>query len=182
MVVSELVSIIDGRSVMPTSTMLKEIGRHDLDHQISKRGGYAFWAKRVGVERKHSDSDTGWDGEIKLAEILTVKGFSVERSTAVKWPYDLCVDGVRIDVKTAKYAEYGACRGWFYRVGKYSQSDVLAFFQMDTTDCYFLPWQICPTSNVTISRDGGKYAQFKNRFDILKTIIEHRKQETAFWK
>lgn len=167
---------------MPSSNELRALGRNDLAGQISKKGGFPTWAARLGISRKHSDSDTGWDGEIALAESAAKNGFTVERMTGVKAPYDLVLDGVvRVDVKTARFAEYGPCRGWFYRVGKAIQADVLALYQLDTGACYFLPWSIGPTTNITISRSGGKYAAFKDRYDIIKKLAEQRKKETAFW-
>lgn len=98
------------------------------------------WAKRLGLKRRHSDSDTGWDGEIALTGKLRREGFSTVRETNVKSPHDLLVEGiVRIDVKSARYAEYGACRGWFYRIGKTPQADIIALYQIDEGDCYFIP-------------------------------------------
>ena len=84
---------------------------------------------------------------------------------------------VRVDVKSAKYAEYGPCKGWFYRIGKVPQADVIALLQTDTGTVYWLPWYKCPTSNVTISRDGGKYAAFKDNWSVLRTVSDLRQKE-----
>lgn len=182
MVATELAAIVAGMGVMPSNNELRELGKNDLACQISRRGGFPSWAVRLGVPRKESESDTGWGGEIALASILESQGFSVERMKAIKAPYDLRVDGVvRIDVKAANYAEYGASRGWFYRVGKEAQADVLALYQLDTKSVYFLPWNVCPKSNVTIARDGGKYKAFRDCFYVISELAELREKEKSIW-
>jgi hypothetical protein len=176
---SEIIASI-GR--MPTNSELREMNRTDLASQISRRGGFSGWAARLGATLSQGDSQTGWDGEIALANKLEARGFEVERLAPVKSPYDLRLNKcLRLDVKSANFAEYGACRGWFYRIGKEAQADVLALFQLDTEACYFIPWSICPATNVTISRGGGKWEYFKDRYDILESIIKHREIEARYW-
>lgn len=178
----QLVGIIAGSGVMPTAKSLRDYGRNDIACQLSRRGGFLAWADRLGVKRSLSDSDTGWKGEKELFDLLISKGFSVVRPNGVKSPFDLLVNDVlRIDVKSAEYVEYGASKGWFYRIGKIPQADVIALYKLDTGDCYFLPWQICPKTNVTISRGGGRYKSFLNRYDLLSTLIEMKKKETGIW-
>jgi hypothetical protein len=167
---------------LPSAPIMQREGLGDLCSEIGRRGGMLRIAKEMGLEREHSDSDTGWDGEVELSEILSAQGFEVTRPTGVKSPHDLCVDDcVRLDVKSAKYAVYGASRGWFYRIGKTPQADIVALFQLDTKDCFYLPWTICPTTNISLSVTGGKYAAFKNRTDVLRLIIESRKDESLLW-
>jgi hypothetical protein len=179
---SELLKIANGSGIMPTNSMLRQIKRTDIASQLTKRGGFIEWANRLGLTRELSDSDIGWDGEKELAKKLSDSGFDVTRMDRVKSPYDLCIENaIRIDVKSAKYAEYGVCKGWFYRIAKNPQADVVALYQIDTGDCYYLPWQHCPTSNVTISRDGGKYKTYKNREDILNLLVQGRKEEETLW-
>lgn len=166
----------------PSAQDLKKIGRNDISSQIGKKGGFEFWASKLGLKRTHSDSDTGWNGEKFLMKTLIEKGFLCEASDHLKCPYDLRVGSlVRIDVKSANYAEYGACKGWFFRIGKDAQSDILALLQLDTGDVYFIPCNKCPRTNITISRDGGKYKEFKNRFDIIQNLVNLREAEQKIW-
>lgn len=182
MIAADLIRLSGETMVMPSNQVLSEVGRGDLSNAISRRGGFQAWADRLGLKRGKSDSDTGWDGEIALTEKLRAEGFVPERITGVKSPFDLLIDShVRIDVKSANYAEYGVCKGWFYRLGKYPQADIIAFYQLDTKDCYFIPWQFCPKSNVTISRSGGKYKEFKNRYDLVTQIRDARLAEIEKW-
>lgn len=182
MVAEQLMEISKGTGFIPSNSELNELGRSDLANQITRRGGFISWAERLGLKRRGSASDTGWGGEKELAAILTQMEFEVQPTKLVKAPYDLRVnDSLRLDVKTARFAEYGVCRGWFYRIGKNPQADILALFQIDTKDCYFIPWQNCPTTNVTISRDGGKYIRYKNCYGILKNLADQRLTEQQIW-
>ncbi len=174
----ELLSICGGTGVFPSNTDLVKLGRNDLSNQIARRGGFIHWSKRLGFERVSSDSDTGWHGEDECLKILSDFGFTAEKTGRLRAPYDILVnESVRIDVKTAKFAEYGPCRGWFYRIGKDTSADILMLYQMDAKDSYIIPWSICPSTNITISKSGGKYAKFKNAFDILREMTLARSQE-----
>lgn len=164
--------------LMPTNQYLRSTGQGDLANQISKKGGFFKWADRLGITRAPSDSDTGWNGEKRVQTILESAGFQVERSIAVKWPFDLLVNKVlRIDVKSANFAVYGACKGWFYRIGKAPQADLMALHQLDTGETYWIPWHIIPHSNVTISKDGGKWAPYKEALWIVQSMLETRQAE-----
>ena len=164
--------------LMPTNQYLLETGQGDLSNQIAKKGGFFKWADRLGLSRAPSASDTGWDGEKRVQKILESAGFQVERSIAVKWPFDLLVNKVlRIDVKSANFAVYGACKGWFYRIGKVPQADLMALHQLDTGETYWIPWHIIPHSNVTISKDGGKWAPYKEALWIVQSMLETRQAE-----
>jgi hypothetical protein len=178
----EIAKAVEFYGRFPSAKELREIGKNDLCCAISKNGGFLFWAKKVNQERKMSDSDTGWEGEKKLVGDLAAKGFSCVRSQNTKCPYDLLVNtSIRVDVKAANYAEYGPCKGWFYRIAKDAQADIIALYQLDTADVYFIPWNLCPKTNVTISRSGGKYKDFKNRFDILENLVNLRQAEKDIW-
>lgn len=188
MVHSELIKICAGTGVFPSNMDLRKLGRNDLCCQITKRGGFVLWSKKLGFERNYSDSDFGWDGESKAIEILLSKGFNPEKSNSIKAPFDLIVNGcLRVDVKTAKFATYGRSSGepdssgWFYRIGKYIQSDVLMLVQMDTGDCYLMPWNLCPTSNITITKTGKTYAKFKNNFELLSALVATRESELTLY-
>lgn len=151
----------------PSNTELCEMGRNDLACQISRRGGFFYWSDRIGIKRRHSDSDFGWAGEHAVAEILRRRGHEVIEDTAIRCPFDLLVDGVKVEVKTARFAQYGSCKGWFYRIGRKLACDVLVLLQADTQTCYVMPRWAAPETNITISRDGGIYAKYRDNFGLI---------------
>jgi hypothetical protein len=164
----------------PSVAELNATNRNGLSCAIGRNGGFIVWARRLGMDRGFSDSDFGWAGEVKVANIFTDEGHDCVRSSAVKAPFDLVVDGVlRVDVKTANFASYGYSTGWFYRIGKIPQADLILLYQADTGDFYGLPWHACPTSNVTISRGGGKYADYINNWPLIRSMIGMRMAERA---
>lgn len=178
MVESRIRSIVHGTGKMPTNTYLRETGQNDLSCQIVKRGGFMHWASKLGLKREKSDSDTGWDGEKAVCELLTAKGFKCCRSDRVRWPFDILVDSVlRIDVKTACYANYGRSTGWFYRIGKAPQADVIALLKLEVGDVYFIPWYHAPTSNITITISGSTYTRFLNDYALVRRMASTRLDE-----
>lgn len=180
MVAERIRIVAAGTGVFPSITFLKETGQNDLACQITRRGGSLVWADRLGLKREHSDSDTGWEGERSVMDLIARNGLSVTRPTAVKWPFDLLVGGLlRVDVKAARFARYGPCSGWFYRIGKAPQADVVALHQLDTGETYWIPWTRIPRSNVTISRSGGIYAPYREAFQIVHLLLQARRQDEA---
>jgi len=90
----------------------------------------------------------------------------------------ICGEGqLRVDVKAARHASYGADSGWFYRLGKVPQADLILLWQLDTGDFYALPWFVCPRTNITISTDGGKYAPYLNNLQIIREMLAAREAE-----
>ncbi len=161
----------------PTCRELRDRGRNDLACKVSKTLGFIGWAKRLGVPRQTSDSDFGWAGERWLVDMLNSRGFEAVRSTAVKAPFDVMVNGlVRVDVKTARAARYHRKRpAWHYRIGKVVQADLVVLVRMDENDCLFIPWWECGTTNITVSPTLGKNKRWHMNFDVLRTMLADRR-------
>lgn len=173
----QLQEICGGIGRFPSAADLRGMGRGDIASQLSRRGGFRAWAKRLGVPHASSDSDFGWEGEAHCADLLRSKGFRVEARTSIKCPYDLIIDGVvRVDVKTARRASYGAGSGWYYRIGKHVQCDVVALYRHDRSDAFLMPWWECGTTNITVT-DCGAHARYHNAFDTLRDLVVTRKTE-----
>jgi hypothetical protein len=177
---SEIRLIAAAIGYFPAASELRSMGRNDLICAITKREGSMALSSRLGIPRRHSDSDTGWDGELAFQALAIEAGFDCQRADACKAPFDLILDGsLRIDVKAASFAEYSESRGWFYRLGKIVQADVVVFYQLDTKNFYAVPWYLCPTSNVTISRSGGRYIAYKNNWELLRKLTATRSAERS---
>ena len=178
MIADKIMEIHRNTGLFPTVTYLKRTGQNNLSCKIVKTGGFEHWAARLGLKRAHSDSDTGWSGEIEVMTLLQKGWSNVTRSKSVTAPFDLLVNNVlRVDVKSARFAKYGPCSGWFYRIGKMPQADVIALYQLDTKEVYWIPWNRVPTSNITITKTGGIYAMFRNNIDIVRRMLATREAE-----
>lgn len=178
MVSVQLIEITKSIGKFPSVSELKQLGRNDLMCQITRRGGIIKWADRLGFKREISDSDLGWIGENEVCNKLSKLGFECKRSDRVKWPYDILVSNVlRIDVKTASYSEYGYSKGWFFRIGKSPQADLIALFQKDLDVIHYIPWYHCPTTNITLTKSGKTYERYKNATEIVKSMVDIRMRE-----
>lgn len=180
-VVKEISSSI-GR--FPSRSDLESMGRGDVVNQISKNGGFVYWSDRIGIPREHSDSDTGWDGELAFQSDCDKQAIVAIRMKGIKSPYDLLIGGtLRVDVKAAKYTEYigksGSSHGWYYRIGKHVQADLVVLYQLDTGSFYGIPWWVVPTTNISIAKDGGKYARYLNNWPLIRQMISLRSSERS---
>jgi hypothetical protein len=163
----------------PSNNELRKMGRNDLACAITKRGGIFVWAERIGIPRRRdTDSDFGWLGERAVCRILRERGYRVRDGFPLRHPFDLLVnDVVRVDVKVASRASYmgstSLCSGWFFRIGKPPQSDVIALHLIDLEDTFLIPASVCPHSNITITT-AGKYEQYRNRWEVIDQIESQR--------
>jgi hypothetical protein len=177
---AELRRVTGAIGSFPTANELRGIGMNDLCCAATKTGGLVAWAARLGLSRKFSDSDFGWMGEETFCELARKEGIPASRTGRVKSAYDVLLDDtLRVDVKTANIATYGASNGWFYRIGKDPQADVVALLQIDTRTFYGLPWWACPITNVTISPNSAKYAPYRDNWPAIRRMIALRKLERA---
>jgi hypothetical protein len=91
-----------GIGTFPTSSQLKNFYGHcGLCNKISKTGGFYFWANKLGLKLKDSDTNVGLQWELICSSFLNGKGYKVEKMST-RHPYDLMVNqNIKIDVKTA---------------------------------------------------------------------------------
>src|SRR5690625_4403811 len=75
-------------SRMPTSSELLSIGRGDLQNAISKNRGFRYWANKLGIKSKVSETTKGQKYERIAKRVLEGKGYKV-KSMSTGHPYDL---------------------------------------------------------------------------------------------
>lgn len=181
LIVERLRSIsIDG--VMPTVSYMNELHMNDIACAVSRRGGVDCCALMAGLKKSDKkDTGTGYAGEEATIKLLQGRGFVCTRAKSIKSPYDIIVnDSVRADVKTASYAEYGASKGWFFRIGKEPSCDVVILYRSDIDDCFIIPYYSCTGTNLTLNKTYNKYRYYWNNFDLLTDLIANRKTEKSF--
>lgn len=144
-------------------------GSHSLSNAISKRGGYKFWADKLGLEQKHSETKVGIEGELTIADVLKSKGYDVE-PTSANHPYDLLIDRrVKVDVKTAKTSYIRGCPVHAYRLAKRKHTcDFYIFYEADTEKIYVVPAHKCYGQvQVEMGNDTKSYAKYLGAFDLI---------------
>lgn len=109
-------------------------GNGSLSGLISKRGGFIKFANELGLELKDSETLTGYKGEGILSEIISSKGYKIERQTA-NCLYDFLVeDYIRVDCKYSHL--YKGNSGNFYAFNlesKMHDCDIFIFICEDDT-------------------------------------------------
>lgn len=91
---------------MPTAAELRASGRGDLATAIGRTGGYVEWSSRLDVNQKAGAVHWGVAWEVHEAAWFRAQGkVVVEQATLA--PFDLLVDGRRVDVKAARRTKMG---------------------------------------------------------------------------
>lgn len=110
-------------------------GNMALSNVVSKRCGWYNLAKELGLEIKQSETTTGKFGESIAANLLSEKGFLVQRMSQ-NHPFDLLINGIaKIDVKTSRL--YRGRNGDFYAFNlgkKYHSCDFFLLLELDDND------------------------------------------------
>lgn len=167
---------------MPSNREVIEItGGYALANAIQKNGGYEYWANKLGLEQKQSETKAGIEYERKVAELLRKRGHKVS-ATTIKHPYDLLVDGcVKVDVKVANTSFVRKNEIHAYRIAKRQQTcDFYICCEADTGDMYVIPSSIA-TGQVQIEMglNSQKYSHYKGAFHLIDVAVNFYKSLVA---
>lgn len=160
---------------MPTANELTAIGENSLACVIGRTGGYRLWAARLGLPLKNTETHRGNRIEDVVADFLKGAGFEVERQTT-KAPFDLLVDGVRVDVKSGSAT--GACGAHTFGSMKVPATcDMYIACLVDgrnhVLSMYFIPAECARVRTLSITVKGKcKYDRFKGAVDELRKMSE----------
>lgn len=161
---------------MPTDSEVIAVTKsHALSNAISKTGGYYYWAEKLGLATKKSETNYSREYEIKCKEFIESLGYKVEM-TPVRFPYDLLVnDFVKVEVKASKL--YKGKNGNFYSFNleyKQPKSEINVFYCEgdDVTRIYVMPSHaLVGINQLSIGEITSKYDVYLGRWDILKNYI-----------
>lgn len=168
--INRIASTFEPKRMPSNSEVIEYEGNYSLSMAIQKNGGFAYWANRLGLEQKYSETALGVEGEKQIAGVLEVKGFDV-KPTSVKHPYDLLVNGcIKVDVKTAKTTLVRECPVHAYRLAKRDHTcDFYIFYEIDTLKVYVVPAYRCQGQiQVEMGKNSKPYAKYLGAFDLIK--------------
>lgn len=161
---------------MPSATELRKCGLNDLACVISRRGGYREWAVRLRTVLKGTETHRGQKWERYEAAFFRALDFLVEEQRT-KAPYDLLINGHRVDVKSSTYCEYGDVRGYLFnglKRGRDCDFFDLVCVEEDVVVHRFIVPASLATMSLTITRSsystpssGGKWAAYKDAICLL---------------
>ena len=169
---------------MPSNTECrKATGSYALTNKISKTGGFAFWADKLGLSMKQSDSKTGWEYERKATLLLQNMGLRVEQMP-VRHPYDLLIDdSVKIDVKASHLYNGRAYKHFSFNLEKqYPTCDIFILFcigKFDNHDALIIPSQHCHITQMSVGEYTSKWDKFSGRWGYVKELVEFNKKLIA---
>ncbi|HEY5563879.1 MAG TPA: hypothetical protein VIK72_19360 [Clostridiaceae bacterium] len=167
--VAELLSI----NRMPSRTEIISITNDDaLTNKIAKTGGFSYWAEKLKMGLKISDTSLGQDYELKAIELIEGKGFEVERMTT-KYPFDLLInDNIKIDVKVSRPGYVKGSRVHTFRTTKkFATCDLYMIFALDENKAiekfFIIPGSDLKVVTMCIGRK-SKYDIFIDRWDLIE--------------
>lgn len=157
-------------------------GNHALSNKISRTGGFFFWANKLGLQVKESESKLGISLEHQVMEMLKDMGFKCEM-TATRYPYDLLVDNcVKIDVKAARKSKVGSSDVYSFRIAKPQQTcDVyiaICLSESKTIErVYVIPSIVLSgKKQLCIGAGHSSYDTYINRWDFIEQMATAFKQ------
>ncbi|QIB68245.1 hypothetical protein Ami103574_02475 [Aminipila butyrica] len=166
-----------GLDRMPTR---KEIENFCMDtaltNKISKTGGFAQYAKELGLEIKESESKLGIYFENYVLKLLQRRGYDVELTT-IRYPYDLLVNGrVKIDVKVSRSIVNKAGEYYTFNLEKKQQTcDVYIAVCINNSKevqkVYVIPANVMKgKTQLSIGLNNSKYDCYLNKYRIIRTL------------
>lgn len=177
---AELSVAVERFGRMPSRNELADNAMESLANYLTRNGGMAAWAERVGARLKWTETHRGQAVQRAVAVELLEMGFDVKEQTA-RAPFDLLVDGVRVDVKSAKYSEYRNShtgtyvRGHVFALNKVPATcDLYLCCGVDESNAimwrYYIPAEHARVRTLTITPTGKKYTRFREAIDELRAL------------
>ena len=161
-------------NTFPTHSQIKKItGNEALSCAISKHGGSRYWAEKLGLEMKQSESKFGEEYELECISRLKHYGFRCEK-TPVKYPYDILVENaIKVEVKCGNI--YHGKNGDFYTFNLEKSKptcDIFVCFCLEderTAKVYVIPSSILSgNTQLSIGKHKSKYDNFINRWGLFR--------------
>jgi len=121
---------------MPTSSEIEMImGDTSLTNKISRSGGFKYWANKLLLEIKSSETEFGNKWELEIKSMLESMGYNVLKMTT-KHAYDLLVNSnIKIDIKSSKCYNNGTSKYHSFNLGKiYHNCDIFICVGLDDDD------------------------------------------------
>ena len=158
---------------MPSRTEMKSALLNDaLANKIARTGGFPFWANKLNIEEKESETRLGQSYEVKAMGLIEEKGFKIDRMTT-KYPFDLLVNNnIKVDVKVGKPGDIRGSRVHTFRTAKkYATCDLYMIFALKEDEeierLFIIPGSELKVVTLCIGRK-SKYDKYINRWDLLK--------------
>lgn len=155
---------------MPSANECRLVtGSWALSNAITRRGGFEWLSKHMGLSRKECQSKLGLHGELKIKSILEEMGYKVEKMKG-SHPYDLLInENVKVDVKTSKLYKSG--KGWnsySFNLEKANPTcDIYVFVCIEDEKYLIIPSKFLKQTQLCITDKESKYEIYRDRWDYI---------------
>jgi len=161
-------------STMPTLSITNEIlGNSSLSNAISKHGGFAFWAKKLGLEQLKCETRLGKEHESYCLNFIQYNfDFAVEQMT-YNFPYDLLVESnIKIDVKVSRMYNKGFKYYTFNLEKKSPTCDIFVAYCIDDdkkiVKTYVIPSSVLSgKTQLSVGVIKSKYDKYLDNWELL---------------
>lgn len=166
---------------MPSRSEIdKHYGNSALTNKISKTGGFYFYADKLGLEIKESETALGTFVQNFVRLKMITLGFDAEK-TSTKFPYDLLVNRrVKIDVKSGRIVQNSTGQYYTFNLEKKFQTcDFFIAVTLGENDeikkIYIIPSSILSgKTQLSIGVEKSIYNKYIDRWDLIEML------DTAF--
>lgn len=167
---------------MPTVSEMKVATRsYGLGLKVTRNGGTNYWADKLGLELKNSETKFGNEWEIKMKEGLERRGYMVEKMST-KHPYDLLVNNnIKIDVKASRYYHKDNFKFHSFNLEKkYHNCDIFIFVGLadeadDIEKILIIPSKYLMGKKQLSVGLTSKYDKYQDRWDYLEKYSDFYK-------
>jgi hypothetical protein len=171
-----------GLDRMPSRSELeKYFGDTRLTNRISKRQGFAYWAARLNLPIKQSETAMGKQFEFMAAQKILEMGYIVMQMPQ-NFPYDLLVENsVKIDVKTSKLYEGKDGNFFSFNLEKpFTTCDIyilyLCLSPEEIKSTLVIPSKFVFKNNqISVGQYSSIYDKYANRWDYITQFIEFQR-------
>ena len=164
---------LTGNNTLPTVKRLNEItGNTSLSNAICKHGGFKYWEKRLGLDKRYSETAFGHEYERKCISELIRLGYHCEH-TSTRYPYDILINGnIKIDVKTSNLFQGKGGMYYTFNLGKKMPTcDIFVCYcvnRAETVKTYVIPSSVLSgKSQLSIGKEKSQYDKYIDAWDIV---------------
>ena len=170
--------------VFPSMKELRFLcGNSALSCAISKRGGFKYWADKMNLPLKKSETSFGEEYEEECFKQLWRLGYVAEHMST-RFPYDLTANKhIKIDVKVGKlYTNQNAGSYYSFNLEKKSPTcDIFVCYCVNENfsidKVYVIPSKVMyGKKQLSVGQKNSVYDIYQDNWDILKAYDEFYKQ------
>lgn len=169
--IHEVMKVLDIDRMPSTSETELITSDSSLSNKIARTGGFKKWANKLGFDLKKSETQLGHKFEDKAKILIENHGYVAEQMSN-NCPFDILVNDIRVDVKSARAYISKGCR--VHTVGinkKYATCDLYLIFALDENENIERTFIIPGCDLRVTSMNFGKnsiYNIYLNRWDLFK--------------